>query len=167
MPNPPLRRLATPDDLTAVYAIYMHPEVVPYLGIDPVSVEDFAAYFQGLLASGGFYVVTRDGQVRGFYRQTRHQARSSHGALLTTLAVSPSEKGTGLAAAMMQEAIAALRAQGVLRVELTLEADNARALAFYKKLGFQEEGRLRKAYKRAGEPHYLDEIMMARWLGCA
>ncbi|MEJ0084898.1 MAG: GNAT family N-acetyltransferase [Pseudomonadota bacterium] len=164
MPSPHLRRLATPADLAAVHSIYMHPEVVPHLGIDPVSVEQFVPYFQALVASGNFYVVTRDDQVRGFYRQTRHQGRSSHGALLTTLAISPSEKGTGLAAAMMEEAIAALRAQGVLRVELTLEADNARAFAFYRKLGFQEEGRLSKAYKRAGEPDYLDEILMARWL---
>jgi ribosomal protein S18 acetylase RimI-like enzyme len=165
MPTSHVRRLATPNDLAAVHAIYMHPEVIPYLGIDPVSVHDFALYFQELVASSSFFVVTLDDKVRGFYRQTRHQGRSGHGALLTTLAVSPSEKGTGLSAAMMEEAIAALRAQGVLRVELTLEADNARALAFYKKLGFQEEGRLKKAYKRAGEPNYLDEIMMARWLG--
>ena len=165
MPHPHVRRLATPQDLDAVYSIYMHPEVVPFLGIDPCSPSEFAPYFDELVASGAFYVVTRDGHVRGFYRVTRHKARSGHGALLTTLAIAPAEKSSGLAVAMMEEAIETLRTQGVLRVELTLEADNQRALAFYKKLGFEEEGRLRKAYKRAGEPGYLDEIMMARWLG--
>jgi ribosomal protein S18 acetylase RimI-like enzyme len=165
MTTTPLRRLATRDDIAAVHAIYMHPEVVPYLGIDPVPLDGFRAYFDELVASGAFYVVTRNGEVRGFYRVTRHKARSGHGALLTTLAIAPAEKSSGLAVAMMEEAIDALRAQGVLRVELTLEADNRRALAFYKKLGFEEEGRLKKAYKRAGEPGYLDEIMMARWLG--
>jgi ribosomal protein S18 acetylase RimI-like enzyme len=165
MTIPTLRRLATPADIAAVHSIYMHPEVVPYLGIDPVPLEGFRPYFDELVESGAFYVVTRDDEVRGFYRVTRHTARSGHGALLTTLAIAPAEKSTGLALAMMEEAIAILRTQGVLRVELTLEADNQRALAFYKKLGFEEEGRLKNAYKRAGEPGYLDELMMARWLG--
>ncbi|HTU64448.1 MAG TPA: GNAT family N-acetyltransferase [Steroidobacteraceae bacterium] len=165
MQNPPLRRLATPDDLAAVYAIYMHPEVVPYLGIDPVSLAEFAPYFAGLLSGDSFYVVTRGGDVRGFYRATRQQGRSRHVVILTTLAISPAEKGSGLAKAMIDEAIELLRADGVLRVELTLEADNARASSFYRKLGFEEEGRLRKAYKRAHEADYCDEIVMARWLG--
>jgi ribosomal protein S18 acetylase RimI-like enzyme len=165
MPIPIHRRLATREDLAAVHAIYMHPEVVPYLGIDPVSLDGFEPYFAGLLASGAFYVVPRDGRVRGFYRATRQPGRSSHVVILTTLAIDPSEKGTGLAAAMIEEAIEIVRAQGVLRVELTLEADNQRALAFYRKLGFEQEGRLKKAYKRADEPGYLDELVMARWLG--
>jgi RimJ/RimL family protein N-acetyltransferase len=165
MPAPHHRRLATEQDLAAVYSIYMHPEVVPYLGIDPVALEGFEPYFKGLLASGAFFVVQREGVVRGFYRATRQQGRSHHVVILTTLAISPSEKGSGFAAAMIEEAIDLARTQGVLRVELTLEADNARAFAFYRKLGFEQEGRLRKAYKRAGEPDYLDEIVMARWLG--
>jgi len=165
MPNPTLRRLATPDDMQAVHTIYMHPEVVPYLGIDPVSLEGFAPYFAGLLASGSFFVVPREGEVRGFYRENRQPNRSSHVSILTTLAIAPSEKGSGLATAMIEEAIELMRAQGVLRLELTLEADNRRALAFYRRLGFEQEGRLKKAYKRAGEPDYLDELVMARWLG--
>jgi len=162
MPNPLLRRLATADDLRAVHAIYMHPEVVPYLGIDPVSLEAFEPYFAGLLASGAFFVVPRDGEVLGFYRVNRQPGRSRHVAILTTLAIAPSEKGSGLAAAMIEEAIELLRTQGVLRVELTLEADNQRALSFYRKLGFEQEGRLKKAYKRADQPDYLDELLMAR-----
>lgn len=151
--------------MPAVHAIYMHPEVVPYLGIDPVSLEGFEPYYAGLLANGAFFVVTRDGEVRGFYRENRQPNRSSHVCILTTLAIAPSEKGSGLAAAMIEESIGLMRAAGVLRVELTLEADNQRALAFYRRLGFEQEGRLRKAYKRAGEPDYLDELVMSRWLG--
>jgi len=49
-------------------------------------------------------------------------------------------------------------------VELMVEADNQRAFAFYTKLGFVQEGLLRAAYKRAGDPHYIDEIYMARLL---
>jgi len=165
MPNQSLRRFATPQDFEAVYSIYMHPEVVPYLGIDPASRGDFAPVFAALLATGAFYVVLVDGEVRGFYRVNRHAGRSRHAAALETLAIAPSEKGSGFAHAMIEEAIEHMRSDGILRVELMVEADNPRALAFYRKLGFEQEGRLRNAYKRADQHDYVDELLLARWLG--
>ena len=165
MQNPPLRRRAIPGDLAAVHAIYTHPEVVPYLGHDPMSLADFAPVFSGLLDSGAFHVVTRDGEVRGFYRENRQKGRSRHVVTLETLAIAPSEKGSGFAAAMIGEAIELMRADGVLRVELMVEADNGRGISFYRKLGFEHEGRLRAAYKRASESGYVDELLMARWIG--
>jgi ribosomal protein S18 acetylase RimI-like enzyme len=164
MPNPQPRRLATPQDLSAVYDIYMHPDVVPYLGIDPVPIGEFAPVFAALVETGTFYVVPRDGVVRGFYRENRKAGRARHVVTLETLAIAPSEKGSGFAAAMIEDAIALMRADGVLRVELMVEADNARGIAFYRKLGFEQEGRLRAAYKRANQPDYLDDIVMARLL---
>jgi ribosomal protein S18 acetylase RimI-like enzyme len=161
----PLRRLATLNDLEAVHAIYMHPEVVPYLGIDPAPLDEFAPVFAALVATGAFFVIPRDGEVRGFYRVNRHPGRSRHAAALETVAVAPSAKGSGLAWAMIQEAFDCMRAEGILRVELTAEADNPRGLAFYRKLGFEQEGRLKNAYKRAGEAGYVDELLMAKWLG--
>lgn len=162
---PRMRRLATTDDLERVHTIYMHEEVVPFLGIDPVPLDGFRPVFAELLASRAFYVVPRDGVVRGFYRATRYPGRARHVATLQTLAVDPAEKGTGFAFAMVNEAIECLRAEGVLRVELQVEPDNPRGIAFYRKLGFREEGRLVKAYKRASEDHYVDELLMAIWLG--
>lgn len=164
-PRLPLRRLATSQDLTAVYDIYMHPEVVPYLGIDPVPLEEFEPVFAALVATGSFFVVSRDGAVRGFYRVNRQKGRSRHVVTLETLAIAPAAKGSGFATAMIEEAIESMRDDGVLRVELMVEADNARGIAFYRKLGFEHEGRLRAAYKRAGSPDYVDEILMARWIG--
>jgi putative acetyltransferase len=162
MPNPQFRRLATPQDLTAVYEIYMHPDVVPYLGIDPVPIREFEPVFAALVATGTFYVVPRDGVVRGFYRENRQKGRSRHVVTLETLAIAPSAKGSGFAAAMIEDAIELMRADGVLRVELLVEADNARGIEFYRKLGFEQEGRLRAAYKRANQPDFVDEILMAR-----
>ena len=164
MPKPSLRRPATADDLAAVHAIYMHPEVVPYLGIDPAPLADFAPVFAALVATGAFFVVVKDGEVRGFYRINRHPGRSRHAAALETLAVAPSEKGTGFALAMISEALESMRADGILRVELMVEEDNPRGIAFYRKLGFEQEGRLKKAYKRASDANYVDEILMAKLL---
>lgn len=142
----------------------MHPEVVPYLGIDPVTIGEFAPVFDELVATDAFYVVSREGVVRGFYRENRKKGRSRHVVTLETLAIAPSEKGSGFAAAMIEEAMELMRADGVRRVELTVEADNARGIAFYRKLKFEQEGRLRAAYKRANQPEYLDDILMARLL---
>jgi putative acetyltransferase len=159
-----LRRSATPDDLAAVFAIYMHPEVVPYLGIDPCALAEFEPVFATLVKSGSFYVALRDKEVRGFYRVNRHAGRARHAAALETLAVAPAEKGTGFARAMIEEALALMHADGILRVELMVEEDNPRGIAFYRKLGFEQEGRLKRAYRRSGDARYVDELLMARWL---
>ena len=161
---PRIRRLATTEDLAAVHDIYMHDEVVPYLGIDPVQLDEFKPDFEALLASGSFFVAIREDAVRGFYRVNRQKGRSRHVAILETLAIAPSEHGTGFATATIAEALECMRAEGVSRVELMVEADNARAFAFYRKLGFEQEGRLRAAYKRAHEPEYVDELLMAKLL---
>lgn len=159
-----MHRLAQTTDLEAVHRIYMHDEVVPFLGVEPMPLAEFQPVFGDLLAGGGFHVVEQGGAVKGFYRVQRHAGRARHTAYLGTLAVSPDAKGTGFAAAMMIEAIDLLAAEGVLRVELMLEADNPRAMAFYRKLGFEYEGTLRAAYKRAAQAHYVDEVLMARLL---
>ena len=49
---------------------------------------------------------------------------------------------------------------GVLRIELHVHADNARAIALYRSLGFVEEGRHRAYALKAGR--YVDGVSMAR-----
>jgi RimJ/RimL family protein N-acetyltransferase len=77
--------------------------------------------------------------------------------------VSPELHGRGYDAAMLQEVLTRLEQSGTLRFELQVEADNPRGIAFYSKLGFEREGTQRKAYKRAAEPEYVDEIMMVKF----
>lgn len=48
----------------------------------------------------------------------------------------------------------------LVRVELTVFADNKRAIHLYEKLGFEKEGVKRKGSIRSGK--YEDELMMAR-----
>lgn len=155
-----MRRLATPTDRDAVFAIYSHPEVTPYLTYEPMSPEAFGAVYDDLLARGSFHVWTVGGEVTGFYRSTRYPGRVNHVVLLGTLAVDPRRHGQGIAGAMLADAIERLRAAGVRRVELYAEADNPRALRFYGKLGFVHEGTLRQFYKRADQAHYVDEWVM-------
>jgi putative acetyltransferase len=159
-----MHRLATLDDLEAVHALYMHEEVVPYLGHDPMPLLEFRTIMDEWVASKCFHVVEQNGLVRGFYRLTRHAGRARHVAYLGTFAVAPEARGTGLAAAIIDGVLTRLRAEGVRRLELMLEADNPRALRFYEKQGFEFEGRLRAAYRRSHEDHDVDELLMARLL---
>jgi putative acetyltransferase len=66
---------------------------------------------------------------------------------------------------MIRDVIALPSYSNVLRFELQVEADNPRAIAFYGKLGFEHEGVQRKAYKRAAEAGYVDEIVMVKFVG--
>jgi putative acetyltransferase len=77
--------------------------------------------------------------------------------------VSPEFHGHGYGAAMLRDVLGQLERSGVLRFELLVEADNSRGIAFYEKLGFEREGVQRKAYKRAAERHYVDEVMMVKF----
>lgn len=160
--SPASHRLATAADLDRVHAIYMHERVVPFLGVDPMSRDEFAAVFDALVASGQFHVVERDGRIVGFYRVSRHEGRARHAACLGTFAIAPEAQGSGLATSILETVFARLATDGVLRIELMVEADNPRAQAFYRKLGFELEGRLRAAYRRAGESAYVDELLMAK-----
>lgn len=154
-----MRRLVNPSDFNRVYDIYMHAAVVPYLGFDPIPREAFGKVFDPLLESGCFYVFEVEGEVMGFYKAQRHLGRAAHVAYLGTLAVAPEAQGRGVAGAMLRDALARLLSAGVTRVELTVEADNPRAIAFYERLGFVHEGTQRAAYKRASDEDYVDELM--------
>jgi putative acetyltransferase len=157
-------RLARAGDIEAVHRIYMHDLVVPFLGVDPMPLEPFRAVFDGLLAAGHFYVLEHAGKLAGFYRITQFEGRARHVAQLGAVAIDPALRGSGLAAELVDHAIDRMRQLGVRRVELLAEADNARGLTFYRKMGFVEEGVQRRAYRRAGEDSDVDEILMVRFL---
>ncbi|MDM0046796.1 GNAT family N-acetyltransferase [Variovorax dokdonensis] len=155
-----MRRLAQPQDLEAVFSIYSHKMVVPFLTYEPMPLDEFRGIYKELLDSACFYVWELGGAVAGFYKATRYPGRARHVALLGTLAVDPQRHGQGVGQAMLADAIERLKADGVRRIELYAESDNAQALRFYQKLGFVHEGTLRQFYKRADEPHFVDEYVM-------
>jgi len=68
-------------------------------------------------------------------------------------------QNVGLGAALMSQAIALARERRLHRVELTVVADNHRAIRLYEKVGFQREGLKRENYLGEDEK-YHDEIIM-------
>ena len=158
-------RMARAEDERALLPIYTHEQVERFLTFDGVDAQRFSAIFRQLLADGNFFVYEVKGAVVGFCKATRLPGRSSHVAHLGPLAVAPELHGHGYASALLRAVLAVLERSGVLRFELLAEADNVRGIAFYQKLGFEREGVQRKAYKRAAEQNYLDEIMMVKFAG--
>jgi putative acetyltransferase len=158
-------RIARAEDEQVLLPIYTHELVERFLTFDAVDAQCFSGIFRKLLEDGDFFVYEVDGTVVGFCKATRLPGRSSHVAHVGPLAVSPEFHGHGHAAAMLRDVLAQLERSGVLRFELLVETDNSRGIAFYEKLGFEREGVQRKAYKRAAECHYVDEVMMVKFAG--
>lgn len=77
------------------------------------------------------------------------------------IAVQPQAQGQGVGLALMQALCAWADQWGqVLRIELTVFADNARAIALYERCGFVREGLHVGFALRDG--HYADVVSMAR-----
>ena len=68
-------------------------------------------------------------------------------------------RGRGIGETLMRTTIAAARRAGLTRIELTVRASNANAIALHRKLGFVEEGRARNAVRIDGA--YEDCLSMA------
>jgi [ribosomal protein S18]-alanine N-acetyltransferase len=66
---------------------------------------------------------------------------------IVSLAVLPPFRGSGVAQALMNRAIAHLRRAGADRVSLMVKVANHRAIAFYIRLGFRRVRRVREYYE--------------------
>jgi putative acetyltransferase len=157
--------MARAEDERALLPIYTHEQVERFLTFDNVDAQRFSAIFKQLLEDGNFFVYEADGTLVGFCKATRLPGRSSHVVHLGPLAVAPEFHGHGYGTAMLRGVLAELERSGVVRFELLAEADNLSGMALYQKLGFEREGVQRKAYKRAAERDYVDEVMMVKFAG--
>jgi putative acetyltransferase len=88
------------------------------------------------------------------------RVRRRHAAMLG-ISVGTAHQGQGVGTALMQAACDyADRWAHLLRLELTVFADNPRAIALYRRFGFEQEGRHRAYALRHGA--YVDVLSMAR-----
>jgi hypothetical protein len=87
--------------------------------------------------------------------------RAAHVAELGMFLLPP-WRGSGLGQALLQAALDWAGQAGYRKVVLGVFATNERAIGFYRKMGFQEEGLRRGQYVINGRLE--DEVLMARWL---
>ncbi|KIC50955.1 GNAT family N-acetyltransferase [Tateyamaria sp. ANG-S1] len=116
-----------------------------------------------MLEFGAMRGVFEDETLVGFcgYRPQQRQ-RIRHRAELGPFYVTPDRQGSGAARVMMQGVLAEARAGGVAQIELTVAPDNARAIAFYKKQGFQKYGVRPDAIREGGVPEH--ELLYLLWV---
>jgi putative acetyltransferase len=107
-------------------------------------------------------VAERDGELVGSAGlHPMPQLRRRHAALLG-ISVARSAQRQGVGTALMQALCRyADEWAQILRIELTVFADNAAAIALYRRHGFEVEGTLRGYALRQGV--YEDVLSMARW----
>jgi putative acetyltransferase len=158
-------RRAHPDDAAAVAAWMADPAVYAQLLQMPYpSVEFWRERLAANKAGGGelALVAVQGAQPVGLasLHEPRAVWRRRH-AMGLGISVAPSAHGQGVGSALMRALLEhADRWANLMRVELTVFADNARAIALYRRFGFEEEGRMRAYAWRDGA--YADCLSMAR-----
>ena len=165
-------RRATVADAAAIARLFADPAVQPSLmqlpfanealwrkRLDepvPVGQPDILLVAESQDAGGQWTMLGQAG-----LNSTSPALRRRHVALLG-IAVTPSAQGQGVGSALLQALCDyADEWAGLLRIELTVFADNTGAIRLYERHGFKREGYHRGYALRSGR--YDDVATMARW----
>ena len=105
------------------------------------------------------FVAVADGTVVGWCDviPKEHPIHAHCGVL--GMGLLPAFRGRGLGAALTSATLTEARRRRLVRIELTVHADNSRAVALYERIGFKTEGLLKDAVRLDGR--YKDLILMA------
>ncbi|MGV8833832.1 MAG: GNAT family N-acetyltransferase [Devosia sp.] len=159
-----IRRLSSAD-VEAYRAIRLealtnHPEAFTRTAEDFAlqAVVDLGAVLDKLTFFGA---ETPEGDLVGIMAFDQGQKRESHRGWLIQVYVQPAVRGTGCALALLEAVLDHARGK-VLQVHLGVGANNAPALGFYQKAGFEIYGTDPRFMAVNGR--YIDEHMMVRFL---
>lgn len=97
----------------------------------------------------------------GFFR--RKGRKLEHKGVIWGVYVTPTKRGKGLAAKLMQGLISKVKSDvDVEAIQLTVSEGNEPAIRLYERLGFKAYGREERALRISKEENfvYLDEVMM-------
>jgi len=123
-------------------------------------IEMTRAFIANSIANRHPHFVARDGdRVVGWCDVTPRERPAIRHCGVLGMGLLPGWRGRGLGRRLIERALEAARAFPLTRVELAARADNERAIALYRKVGFEVEGRRRRAMLIDGL--YYDDITMA------
>lgn len=119
--------------------------LMPDRFLDGITVERWRDRWAGRLAAGSppVRVAVRDGAIVGFCTVATPSRDADAGpgvAEVVALNVSPVAWRSGVGGALMADALARFRREGWSTATLWVVDGNTRAQAFYRRLGFQEDG---------------------------
>jgi RimJ/RimL family protein N-acetyltransferase len=160
-------RAATIDDAPdlAVYAARLFSEALPGIFERPApTLEDEREFMKPYLDSANsvLFVAQLDGEVVGLLDFRGEALREQAHCGVFGVSVAREHRGGGIGTALIEALFAWAPAHGIRRIEALAWENNPRALALYERLGFEREGRLRKAVIRNDEP--IDVLVLARLL---
>lgn len=159
-------RLLTPDDASALRLLWaeglrLRPEafLLTEAELEATAEESLAAGIASALHYGAF----QDDILVGFVIARRGGAeRLRHTADIGPLYVTQGAGGQGHGHALMTAVLNQLKLDGLLQVELSVDAANAAAIALYEKLGFIPFGRRPRSVFVNGKPR--TDFLMIRSL---
>lgn len=154
-------RVVQKEDFDFIYALYMHPDVNPFLLYEFMDAASFAPEFNQLQERNVLYIFEHEGKDAGMFKLIPYTHRARHIAYLGGVAIHPDHHGKGLGLKMMQEIIEFGNTKNLLRIELSTAVNNAKAIRLYEQVGFEREGVLRKYTHLKKENVFLDELMMS------
>lgn len=126
-----------------------------------LTIEQWA---ERLGASGRHWFLCRvDGEVAGLcaFSRVMHTRKEAHRGDLGSMYVRAAYQGKGVADALLK-AVFDVAQDTVEQISLTVNAENPRAIAFYKRMGFRECGLMPRAINIDGR--YYDEMEMVRFV---
>jgi len=128
---------------------------LPYQSVDSVR-----KFVEGRLTGDLSLIAEHEGRVVGTFMLSRFIGRRQHVADFW-MGVADELDGQGIGTALLAEALSVTdRWLNIARLELTVYADNVRAIKLYEKFGFEIEGKLRMYAFRDGD--FADALLMAR-----
>lgn len=124
--------------------------------------EDVARFVLGNLQHGNpqWVAVTAEGSVVGWCDIVRGRGVHENHLGELGMGLAAEWRGRGIGRKLLTETVAAADAAQFLRIELSVHADNLRAMSLYRGFGFVEEGRKHKARLKSSMP--VDVLLMAR-----
>ena len=161
MPLDAVIRPVRAEDVEAINEIRRQPGVVAFtLAMPSERIVDNQRFVDGLGPDDHLLVAELKGRARGMAGLHVKRGKLRHSAELG-MGVHDEFQGRGLGRLLLAALLdLADNHLGLVRVELEVLADNARAVALYERSGFEHEGRKRKAVYRRGQ--YDDLLVMSR-----
>lgn len=126
-----------------------------------MSKEDFINIYNQLLKTKTLFVVENEGAIIATYRLIPKTDRQAHTVYLGSFTIRKNFQGKGIGKKILEHIKTSAAEQHKIRIELTVDINNAGAIALYKKSGFDVEGLVRKSYRLSTTNEYYDEYLMA------